>query len=470
MEFNKPKPLNLAGDLAKNFNEFQEEVLEYFEATETGTKSAGVQIARLKNLLGRDAVRLYKTLTTIKPEEETVNDILSVLKFHCIPKKNETILVFNFFNRKQCLGEPFENFYAELRALATPCEFGDQEDKLLRAQIILGVNSQSIKQHLLREDTTLNKVVEYCKSVELAEKNLKTIEDGGRSSQSDIFKTVHKVNEMMRNITKLEKAIAEKEGFMSLAHTRLGNRAHRPEMELCRLMCPAVGSVSNVWASMSNVWASVSNVWASMSSEWAIGYIVWTSLSSWWANVSIECVSVSTQAVPEQLPHIIDQLSLCVRSCSFPAESFRLYTVLQKPCAAVMDLWNVSFCVLITCKGKGRRQGSQSVGFLRGGSPWEVRVGARDEVESKLVAEVQQLGKTVTVLQEMLAEYGTLHSYPARPAPRMACTTPGLYPTLLHFRLIYHNRSTHSWSHVQLSKMTLETHLTDHRLDYSLSS
>nr|CAD7462514.1 unnamed protein product [Timema tahoe] len=46
--------------------------------------------------------------------------------------------------------------------------------------------------------------------------------------------TVHKVNEMMRNITKLEKAIAEKEGFMSLAHTRLGNRAHRPEMELCR--------------------------------------------------------------------------------------------------------------------------------------------------------------------------------------------------------------------------------------------
>nr|CAD7572593.1 unnamed protein product [Timema californicum] len=37
-------------------------------------KSSGVQIARLKNLLGRDAVRLYKTLTTNKPEEETVNE------------------------------------------------------------------------------------------------------------------------------------------------------------------------------------------------------------------------------------------------------------------------------------------------------------------------------------------------------------------------------------------------------------
>nr|CAD7417448.1 unnamed protein product [Timema poppensis] len=46
--------------------------------------------------------------------------------------------------------------------IATPCEFGDQEDKLLRVQIILGVSSQSIKQHLLREDINLHKVVEYC--------------------------------------------------------------------------------------------------------------------------------------------------------------------------------------------------------------------------------------------------------------------------------------------------------------------
>lgn len=39
---------------------------------------------------------------------------------------------------------------------------------------------------------------------------------------------------MVRNIYKLEKAIAEKEGFMALAHTRLGNRAQRPGVELCR--------------------------------------------------------------------------------------------------------------------------------------------------------------------------------------------------------------------------------------------
>lgn len=39
---------------------------------------------------------------------------------------------------------------------------------------------------------------------------------------------------MTRNITKLKKSLAEKEGYMALAHTRLGNRAQRPGIELCR--------------------------------------------------------------------------------------------------------------------------------------------------------------------------------------------------------------------------------------------
>lgn len=39
---------------------------------------------------------------------------------------------------------------------------------------------------------------------------------------------------MTQNITRLEKNIAEKEGFLALAHTRLGNRCHRPNLELTR--------------------------------------------------------------------------------------------------------------------------------------------------------------------------------------------------------------------------------------------
>lgn len=47
---------------------------------------------------------------------------------------------------------------------------------------------------------------------------------------------MRQANEMTRNLTRLEKSIAEKEGFMALAHTRLGNRCQRPGLELNRDM------------------------------------------------------------------------------------------------------------------------------------------------------------------------------------------------------------------------------------------
>ncbi|XP_069673302.1 tektin-1 [Periplaneta americana] len=52
--------------------------------------------------------------------------------------------------------------------------------------------------------------------------------------ENEHHETLRQANEMMRNITRLEKAIAEKEGFMALAHTRLGHRAQRSAVELTK--------------------------------------------------------------------------------------------------------------------------------------------------------------------------------------------------------------------------------------------
>lgn len=45
---------------------------------------------------------------------------------------------------------------------------------------------------------------------------------------------MRQANEMTRNITKIEKSIAEKEGYMALANTRLGNRCQRHGLELTK--------------------------------------------------------------------------------------------------------------------------------------------------------------------------------------------------------------------------------------------
>lgn len=43
---------------------------------------------------------------------------------------------------------------------------------------------------------------------------------------------MRQATEMTRNASRIEKSIAEKEGYMALAHTRLGNRCQRPGLEL----------------------------------------------------------------------------------------------------------------------------------------------------------------------------------------------------------------------------------------------
>lgn len=42
------------------------------------------------------------------------------------------------------------------------------------------------------------------------------------------------VNELTRNVTKLEKELAEKERYVALSQMRLGNRAQRVGIELCK--------------------------------------------------------------------------------------------------------------------------------------------------------------------------------------------------------------------------------------------
>lgn len=64
-------------------------------------------------------------------------------------------------------------FSTTLRQLIKHCEFGDQKNKLLRAQIALGIDSKEIQQQLLQDNMALDSMVDYnYKSVELTTGNI----------------------------------------------------------------------------------------------------------------------------------------------------------------------------------------------------------------------------------------------------------------------------------------------------------
>lgn len=213
MEFNKPSQFDLNGNVADNFRTFQEEVEIYFIATETGKKPKEVQVARLKNLMGPEALKLYRSITQLKPEEETVAAILEQLRDHCTPKRNETMALYKFFSRKQATKEPFEKFYADLKQLIKAGEFGDQEDKLLKTQIVLGTNSPNIQERLLREDLTLERTVEFCKSVEVANQNMRVINE--QIQDEEVHKLVTRGN------------VKESGKFNASSNNKIGNDSRK---------------------------------------------------------------------------------------------------------------------------------------------------------------------------------------------------------------------------------------------------
>lgn len=78
--------------------------------------------------------------------------------------------ILKFFTRKQHKDEPFEQFLADLKGLVKMCGFADQETKLLKAQIVIGIESKALQEQLLNEDISLENTILYCNSVEAAER------------------------------------------------------------------------------------------------------------------------------------------------------------------------------------------------------------------------------------------------------------------------------------------------------------
>jgi len=172
--YNKPDHLKLEGNLEENFNRFKQEVSIYFTATETDTKKEPIKIARVLNLVGPEALRLYNTF---KITPSTADEVLKVFEDYCIPQKNEVMEHFRFFSRKQFENESFDVFYTDLKALVASCSFETLEKKMLRTQIIIGLRNKELQARLLRENLELDKLVKQCQAMEQAEINRQILQE-----------------------------------------------------------------------------------------------------------------------------------------------------------------------------------------------------------------------------------------------------------------------------------------------------
>ena len=101
-------------------------------------------------------------------ESNKYNSLKQSLPDYFTPKKNTTYEVFKFRQANQCVGEPIATYYTRLRTLASTCAFHDVEHEIL-SQIIQGCTSSRIRHRAMRDNFTLEKVLDEVRALELSE-------------------------------------------------------------------------------------------------------------------------------------------------------------------------------------------------------------------------------------------------------------------------------------------------------------
>ena len=169
---------------------YLERVAVYFDANEVKEDK---QVPVLLSVVGSKVYALLRSLAAPKlPKELPFQELEALLKAHFSPKPLTIAERFHFHRRGQAVGESIAEYLAELRRLATHCEFADFLDQALRDPLVCGLHSQNVQKRLLSEaKLTLTKAMELVQAMEAAERNaqgLKETEAAVKKLSSSTFK------------------------------------------------------------------------------------------------------------------------------------------------------------------------------------------------------------------------------------------------------------------------------------------
>jgi len=135
--FPPPAPLKLGGDIAADWKRFESEWDNYEIVSDLTDVSDKKRAAVFLACVGTAAHRVFRTSKFDDPDDRAnVDKIKEAFKRHCIGEANVTYERFLFHQRVQQPGESFDDFLADVRKMASTCEFEGLEDSLIRDRIV----------------------------------------------------------------------------------------------------------------------------------------------------------------------------------------------------------------------------------------------------------------------------------------------------------------------------------------------
>ncbi|XP_053381714.1 uncharacterized protein LOC128549223 [Mercenaria mercenaria] len=140
--------------------------------------------ALLLHYAGEEVNDIFDTLSETGDDYKTA---LLKLTEYFAPKKCTEYEVYKFRQTKQESSETIDTYHTRLRQLCENCEFAEK-DKEIKSQIIQGCQSTRLRRKALKQDITLDELIQEARALELSDKHASEIEHGTSESANNVTK------------------------------------------------------------------------------------------------------------------------------------------------------------------------------------------------------------------------------------------------------------------------------------------
>jgi len=198
--FHPPTALKLdSPNLETEWRFWQQKFELFIQATGAGEKPESAQLAMFLAAIGDDALKVYNTFEfSNEADRRKLSVVVNKFKAYCTPQKNVVFERFQFWRKAQIPGENIDTFVTSLRLHAKSCDFGNQEESLIRDRIVFSCSDSRLQERLLREgDLTLQKALNICRAAEATKEQVKLLQSSVAAGQS-LNADVQQVNSINR--------------------------------------------------------------------------------------------------------------------------------------------------------------------------------------------------------------------------------------------------------------------------------
>ncbi|XP_062608629.1 uncharacterized protein K02A2.6-like [Saccostrea cucullata] len=179
-------------DSVESWESYEERLQAFFLANDIDNNH---KVPALISLIGPKTCTLLKNLIApAKATEKSIKDLLKALREHLSPKPSVIAERFRFHKRNQRPDESVLSYMAELRNLATHCQFEAALSDTLRDRLVVGLRQETIQKRLLSEkDLDLEKAINLAVAMETAARDAAEVQ-GGKSETVNKISTLRNAN------------------------------------------------------------------------------------------------------------------------------------------------------------------------------------------------------------------------------------------------------------------------------------